>query len=350
MGVRRHLLALAAVVTVTVALAACGSTTGAVKGTGGTSGSTPGGGLPAATGELHHAGFCPTGLLKLRAEPVPASFDVGAAYECEEIVAAVAGRGEWVVEEEVKASAGLGRLLSALRRPDQNPPAGGIACPLDEVILPQLVLVGRGGAVVRPAIPTDQCQQPQAATLGALRALAWTVVHRQLLHQTETPAELVTGCPPSYKDLFDTDAPYLRPAGAGSTIGGHPASITLCVYRDTNPALNHPDGSTLLGSQMPVGDFVAGRRVSGTTEAALLEGLRPGRSTTGCEREQPEFATVVSAAKQWNTFIELGGCDRVLRISLVAGNQPHTDREIDGIGQATPRAVALVEHAVGLRS
>jgi hypothetical protein len=157
-----------------------------------------------------------------------------------------------------------------------------------------------------------------------------------------------TGCSPSFQDLFDTDASSLRAAGAGTAISGHPASLTLCIYRDIDPSLNHPDGSTILGSQVPVGRFVAGGRVSGTIQTALLAALRPGRATAGCDVEQPEFATVTpTGAQQANTIVELGGCDRVLRLGLRPGSQPHTETETDSIGQATPRGITLVEHATG---
>jgi hypothetical protein len=350
-GAQRRLLALIAALALALPLAACVSATNRLK-TGGTAGATGSAlGLTGLRSEraavLEQRGFCPAGVLKLRYEPLPAHFDVDAVYECQQTDATVAGRGQWFVEDQTKASSRLGRLLSALRRPDQPPPGGGVSCPADEVVAPLLVVVGRRGVVLRPAIPTDVCQQTQPAVFEALGKLRWTVVHRQLLHQIETPAEVASGCPPSYEDLFDTNASDLRAAGPGTAISGHPASLTVCAYRDTNPALNHPDGPTILGSQIPVGRFVAGGRVSGGLLTVLLAALRPGRRSAGCTREQPEFALVIpTGGQQTNTFVELGGCDRVLRLGLRPGRQPETDVQTDSIGQATPRGITILEHAV----
>jgi hypothetical protein len=337
-----------AMLAITVSLAACVSTTNQLK-SGGTTGSALGlTGLPsAAAALLRDRGFCPAGVLTLRYEPLPATLHVDAAYDCDQTDVAVAGRGQWLVEDQAKASIGLGRLLSALRRPDQSPPFDGGSCSAIEVVVPQLVVVSRGGVVLRPTIPTDECRQTQPAVLAALRALRWTVVHRRLLRQIETGAEVASGCSPRFEDLFDTDASSLRAAKAGTVISGQPASLTLCVYRDVNPALNHPDGPTILGSHVPVGGFVAGGRVSGSIQATLLAALRPGRPTTGCDVEQPEFATLTpTGGQQANTIVELGGCDRVLRVGLRPGSQPHTETEIDSIGQATPRGITLLEQAV----
>jgi len=315
-------------------ISACSSTAGAPNQTGGS---------PGGAASVHRPGFCPAGLLGLRIERLPANFDAVAAYECQEAIVTVAGRGQWSVENERKASDGLSSLSSALSRPDQKPPAGSFACPTDFVSGPLFALVAGNGRLIRPRIPVGECQQPQLAVLAAVAALPWVIVHHRLLHQVETPAELESGCPTAFKDLFDLYALSLERSPAGPSLNAHVASITVCAYRDTKSAINHPDGRIVPGADVPVGAFVGWGRFSGPAEMNLLRGLRSGRRTAGCASQHPRFAIIMPTGGQFNTVVELGGCDRVLRISLVPGRQPLTNREVDKIGQATPQAVALIE-------
>ncbi len=296
---------------------------------------------------MHRPGFCPAGLLRLRTQRLPANFDAVAAYECQEAIVTVAGRGQWSVEDELKASDKLNSLSSALRRPDQQPPADGVACPADFISGPLLALVAGNGRTIRPRVPLDECQQPLEAVFAALAALPWVVVHHQLLHQVETPAELASGCPSAFKDLFDLYALSLEPSSDGPSTNAHLARVTVCVYRDTKSAINHPDGRIVPGADVPVGAFVGWGRFSGQAEVTLLQGLRSGRRTAGCASQHPRFAVIMPTGGQFNTVVELGGCDRVLRISHVPGKQPQTNREVDKIGQATPQTVALIDRVAG---
>jgi len=265
-----------------------------------------------------------------------------AAFECEEEVVLVPGRGQWVVEVERKATRGLGPLVAALRRPNAGSPPAGVACATAYIADPLIGLEERSGKLVRPTIPVDECGQPQSETIRAVLQLHWRTVSRQLFQQVQTEPEVKSGCEPAYKDLFDLDAYNLRPARPGSPVRGRPASLTICLYRD-DPATNVPDGPTVSGSLIPVGSFVGGGTVSGSTEAALLKGISGGRQSTGCSRKHPEFAVLSGKAEQANTFVEIGGCNRVLRIDFVIDKVARVAREQDKIGQGTPQAIALIE-------
>ena len=164
------------------------------------------------------------------------------------------------------------------------------------------------------------------------------MLHRRVVRQYETQAELVSGCEAGYKDVFDLFAADLRPAPAAAGISGHPASLMICVYRD-DPALTGPVGSSMDG----VGSFVAGGRVTGAEETALLAGLVPGGTTATCPRRHTDFAVVTPAVDQAGVAVELGACDRVLKTDYQLNGV--TALQEDGIGQASPSAMAIIGRA-----
>ncbi len=350
MELRRRNLGWVAAVLSAIVLAGCGSSVATGSGSGAASTSTTTIAVPQA---VSGPGFCPAGVLRMRIERLPARFDVTGAVECSEDLASVPGRGQWLVEDEKEASSGLSRLASALRHRDQAPPPGGVACAAVLVPVPQVVVVG-GGKVLRPRFPLDECHQPQSPALSALRALPWRLVHRRLLRQVETPAELASGCPSAYKDLFDLDAASFVPARTGPLPHGERSPFTICVYRDTNPALNRPDGRSISGADIEIGAFAGWTRQRGTAAASLLRGLSHERSTATCVRKHPAFATISGPDGQPDVLVELGGCDRVLRIGVepagpatpTSGSPPPTapaSMEVESIGQAAPAAVARIE-------
>jgi hypothetical protein len=59
---------------------------------------------------------------------------------------------------------GLAPLTPALRRPTVRLPPGTI-CPVQVYVLP-LFLIDRGGHVIRPVLPTNECGQPQPQFLA----------------------------------------------------------------------------------------------------------------------------------------------------------------------------------------
>jgi len=85
--------------------------------------------------------------------------------------------------------------------------------------------------------------------------------------------------------------------------------------------------------------FVRGTTVSGPAESELLSGLSGARSSSLCTLPRPTFAVVGGAGRNDQVvYVELGGCDRVVRYQTGSGG-------LMGIsaGQATPGAVAMIE-------
>ncbi len=293
----------------------------------------PPGTLP---GSRPPSGLC-GGFSRLPSLRIAATFRAASAFECQQEDHLIPGRGQWEVEIERKATQGLKPLVAALRRPDQGPPP--TVCTAVGSVTPQIALQDGGGKLVRPIIPSEQCDQPQTQTLDTIQDLEWTTISQQLVSQLETQAEVTSGCPSEYKDLFDLySLEHLHSLATSPAVAGNPASLTICRCRD-EPSTN--GAGKIYGIQFRSGRFVGGGTVNGSTESALLKGISGGRASVGCSQEHQEVAVILGADGQANTAVELDGCDRVLRTSIVmtAG----IARESDGIGQATPQAVALIE-------
>jgi len=301
-------------------------------------------------------GHCPKTVLKRALRRIPASFHPVLAIECSEDEVAVRGKGQWLAEDVRRATHGLDRLVRALRRPDQPVPRK-IACAAVGIEVPEFVLVG-AGVVIRPKVPTDECGEPQTAVLSALRSLPWKLAHRVLLRQVESPAESASGCPPAYEDLFDLDAANFVPAKTAPPSPGEQGPLTVCAYRDTDAALNHPDGNDVSGADMEIGAFTGWTRQRGRAAASLLIGLSGGRTTPTCETTHPGFATVSGPGV--DLLVELGGWDRVLRTEIKPAPYPAHEAsdtssttatagtEVEEIGQATPAAVARIRSLTSL--
>lgn len=326
MNVRRR--AIAGLILVLLALAGCGSSGPAVQAR--RAGAVGGNAMPPP-------GLCPTGLSHLKSQRLPTGFEPVAVYQCTQDDETLAGQGQWLVDVEKRATRDLGPLVAALRQPDQPPPKDGI-CPADVEFLAPIVLQNQAGTLVRPAIPTGDCGQPQAGVVQAVDNLPWVTISHHPVRQVETQGELASGCPSGYKDEFDLDASVLQPGPAGRPLNGEPTSLTVCVFRD-NPATNHPDGPTGPGSDTPVGAFVGGGKVTGSDEIALLDGISGGRASARCSVTHPEFAVISDAAGEY-TQVEVGGCDRVFKMTVL------NNKTQDLIGQATPQAEAIIAHVI----
>ncbi|MGH9130714.1 MAG: hypothetical protein ACRDWV_03370 [Acidimicrobiales bacterium] len=248
----------------------------------------------------------------------------------------IPGRGQWTVEVEQKATTGLGPLVSALAQPDSKPPGPGVACAAYADLAVPLALEDRSGRLVQPVVPRDECGHIRTQFSEASQQLDWTTISSRLVHQNETEAEVLSGCGPAYKDLFYLYAAQLQPARTVGAIAGHPAKLSICVFRD-DPTTIGPGA---------VGNFVTGGTVTGSTESAILTGISGMRASVGCSRSHPEFAVISGPGGQPNTLVELGGCDRVLRVSDVIDKAARTAREQDEIGQATPKAITLIKQVV----
>jgi uncharacterized Zn-binding protein involved in type VI secretion len=117
------------------------------------------------------------------------------------------------------------------------------------------------------------------------------------------------------------------PSPGGAVFTTRPTSLRICVYH--------------AGSDAADTQFSAGATVTGATEDTLLAGLASARQSGPCTPPRALFAIISAAsgsAVGTSVFVELGGCDRVLRYGP-PGNVLTSLR----MGQATPAAVALVE-------
>jgi len=191
---------------------------------------------------------------------------------------------------------------------------------------PQFVLVS-AGAVIRPKVPTDQCGQPQAAALSALRALPWRLTHRVLLRQVASPAELASGCPPAYKDLFDLDAANFVPAKTVPPSPREQGPLTVCAYRDTDAGLNHADGTNVSGADIEVAPSPAGpasgagRPPPCSSVSAAVGPPRPARRPIPASRLYPVPAPAPTCSSSW--------------VAAIGSSAPRSSRP----GIQTPRAL-----------
>ncbi len=267
----------------------------------------------------------------LQARRLPRTFKVAAVYECESEPQTIPGRGQWQVLVERRATTALGRFDAALRRPEAPPAGPDVACAAVAVTLPRLILVNSAGGLLEPAIPTDECGQPQAQTQQSLNHLPWRTVSHRLLTQIETQPELATGCGPAYKDLFALYASQLQPAKSGPVFPVRRSRLTVCIFRDGH------------GSNSQVGNFVRGGTIAGATQRAVIDGISKGRSTPGCARPSATFAVLWYVSNGPTATVELGGCDRVLRTQLTIHKSRRVAVQHEEIGQASPTAVRVIE-------
>jgi hypothetical protein len=105
--------------------------------------------------------------------PLPAGFVADGAVLCTLTTKPAHGGGHIVFVKKV-AGHGLAPLVAALRRPSAGL-SPGIICPTQLVAVAPLFLIDADGLVIRPAIPTNACGQPQPQVLGALQHVPWVI-------------------------------------------------------------------------------------------------------------------------------------------------------------------------------
>lgn len=256
--------------------------------------------------------------------PLPARFVVTAALRCIESDQMVPGHGLWQFELRQVTRHGLARLATALRRPSVRPPSG-LACAVPGFFVPPFVLLGANGQMIYPKLPTGECGNPLPQVLAAVRALRWVTVSSRRQVQVETQAGVQSGCPAGWKDMIGFLASFdhgrsLRSSPGRQVFPSRPPLLRVCVYRDRSGPLD-----TFL---------VGGSRISGAAETTLLDGMAAGRNSATCPKPHAMFAVVLPPGMGGQpTYVEIGGCNRVLR----PDNQ---------IGQATPAARAIIDQAL----
>jgi hypothetical protein len=105
--------------------------------------------------------------------PLPAWFVAHGAVLCA-LTTKPAQGGDHIVFVKQVAGHGLAPLVAALRRPSAGV-SPGMICPTQLVAVAPLFLIDADGLVIRPAIPTDACGQPQPQVLDALQHVPWMI-------------------------------------------------------------------------------------------------------------------------------------------------------------------------------
>lgn len=132
-------------------------------------------GAPVATGTARCTGWpaAPAGRL-------PRAFQTASVLRCVTETVSVPHKGQWTAAVLEKADQGLAPLTGALSAVSGHMEPGHM-CPQYVIVPPQIVLVGKDGAMVRPAFPVTSCGQIQPKALSALASLHWQTVSRHLL-------------------------------------------------------------------------------------------------------------------------------------------------------------------------
>jgi hypothetical protein len=116
----------------------------------------------------------------IHSKTLPASFVPVAVIRCVTDFQMIPGKGQWETATLERADQGLAPLLTALQRPNQTRPPGTFCSDLVE-LPPQVVLVGKDGQAIWPALPVTGCGLVQREVIGALAALPWQKVSVRLV-------------------------------------------------------------------------------------------------------------------------------------------------------------------------
>jgi hypothetical protein len=252
---------------------------------------------------------------------LPASFVPVAVIRCVTSDQTIPGKGQWEVATLERADKNLAPLTAALRHPSGGT-RKGMLCPEIAMVPPQFALVGGDGKMLVPRLPVSGCGLVQPQVLAALGALSWQRMSVRLVSQLQTQQEVATGCAPQYRDPF-TGSESLRPSSGRGALGPQPASLRICVYTS--------------GGATSAVQFVRAATVKGIAARELLAGLSGAGRAGLCTLPHGKFA-VLGGPNGPVIYVELGGCDRVVRYESGAGGLMGLSA-----GQATPAAVATIE-------
>lgn len=198
MSARRTVALAALMVLVTLAAPACGSSHPAATASAPATGSAPAtrtaatpvprapgasiaqGGPAAPVGPVSGGQSRCTGWPSAPAGRLPRGFQAASVLRCLTETVSVPGKGEWTAAVLEKASQDLAPLTGALSAVSGHREPGHM-CPEYLIAPPQIVLVSKDGAMIRPVFPVTACGQIQPKVLSALAALRWQAVSRRLL-------------------------------------------------------------------------------------------------------------------------------------------------------------------------
>jgi hypothetical protein len=144
-------------------------------------------------------------------ETLPADATPTAVLRCDRRDELVPGDGEWTFDVRSRATAGLDRLVTALRLPSEQ--MANELCTA-ELRLPTVVLLEFDTHLLPVVTPKDECAKTRPEVLAAYEALTWTEVTRTRVAQTRSEAAVAAGCE-RWKDVLAIEAPTARPGGPG---------------------------------------------------------------------------------------------------------------------------------------
>jgi hypothetical protein len=192
-------------------------------------------------------------------------------------------------------------LVAALAQPSLT---GHVqACPAVGWVPPWLVLLDARGRWVRPAIPTDECDQPRQAFDDALRATRFTDRSTIVLRTIQSSTAVEAGCDQQTTDMIGFVIAHDEMPGTWQTMAWPPGGLRVCRY-------SVPAGE--VGSEKPRADFVSGEILTGGRRDAVLQKLDGSRLGTTCTTSVERFATLSTTAQNGAAvYVELTGCLRV---------------------------------------
>ncbi len=244
------------------------------------------------------ANTCPrtlSGSQRALLEPVPAGFRAREVLLCANVTQHVAGDGVWVFVTEKRATNGVDRLVSVLRRPDTK--SRGVVCPAIAVAEPWFALVDAHGTAIRPRVPRDECGQPQPAVLATLGSLRFRTVRETKSTQQLTELAYRSGCASAWKDLFAFDNGAVLP-GLHALPWVQVRTVRLCVYQ------SQP-------TDVQVGRLVAAGTLDGARLTEFLAAAGAAPRARACSARHTRFAVLVPVPLQEAGYLELDGCGRL---------------------------------------
>jgi hypothetical protein len=235
-------------------------------------------------------------------EALPTDALLTAVLRCDRRNELVPGDGEWTFDVRSRATAGLERLVAALRLPSE--PMANEFCTA-ELRLPTVVLLELDTRLLPVVTPKDECGKTRPEVIEAYRALTWTEVHRTRVAQVRSEAAVVAGCE-VWKDVLAIEAPTARPGGPGGVAAPPAAQTRICRYRSVYPPGWTPDAVGEVVEGRPEGGFTA----SPTQVADVVEAIDGAGPAARCVRTHTTFAIVQLGTDQ--AYVELDGCLRIL--------------------------------------
>jgi len=240
---------------------------------------------------------------------LPADAVLVLATRCVFDLESVPGDGQWVRRIEQRADGGLDALATALRLPDEQPPAhpskheGCLAMAYARTII---TVTDTTGWMFVPKLPTDFCGAPLNEAVQAVKALPWQTVGTTRVRRFSSGPGTASDCEAAYKPVVALRAAEPGPATEPFTIDTTVVPLRLCVFTP-DPANPIEAGSATLH----IGKLAKASTLDGQSAAALLSTLAAAPAATSACADEAPFATITGKGLP-ELEVELGGCYRPL--------------------------------------